>query len=51
MNATIVTIIGYIIRIIFYFYMIKKYETKICIPLVLYGLFEMGYITIKLTLE
>lgn len=56
MNSTIVTIVGYIIvgyiiRVIFYFYMIRKYEIKICIPLALYGLFEMTYMTIKLTLE
>lgn len=51
MNSTIVTIVGYIIRVIFYFYMIRKYEIKICIPLALYGLFEMAYMAIKLTLE
>lgn len=50
MNSTNVTIIGYVIRVIFYFYMIRKYETKIVIPLVLYGIFEMTYITIKMNI-
>ena len=48
-NITIiVTIIGCVIRVIFY--MMRKYETKIAIPLVLYGIFEMTYITIKMTI-
>ena len=46
MNDTIITIVCFIIRFIFYFYMTTKYERKIIIPLVLYGIFEITYATI-----
>lgn len=43
-----VLLIKFIIRCMFYFYMIREYGQKIIIPLFLYGVFELsfGYIDI-----
>ena len=49
-TLTAIIVIKFIVRCTFYYYMMRKYEIKIIIPLILYGIFEIacGYIDVAL---